>query len=71
MGFTEHWIERRPVPLVLTDTEIVEFMIDNVDSALWCGGVWEIDCDYRVVSGYEGLRETIGLAAAYVKEDNQ
>lgn len=69
------WTERRPVPLDLTDTEILDWLSNYCDQALYtrptaeCRGGFTLYCDdIRTTS--PTLREAACLAAAKWKEAN-
>ena len=73
--FKQHWTEPRPAPLVMTDTEILDWLNE------WCDGyeytyptkthsaVFTLNCVDMKVSG-SSLREAVQLAAAKWKEAN-
>lgn len=72
----EHWTEHRPVPLNLSDTEILDWMTEYCDQAVYnrptpayCGG-FTLYCDDIKTQG-ETLREAVCLAAAKFKEVNR
>ena len=75
-NWKELWIERRPAPLNLTDTEILDWLGEYCDQAVYnrpaphrCGG-FILYCDETRTTG-STLRETACLAAAKWKEANE
>lgn len=74
--FLEHWTERRPAPLDMTDTEILnwenEYVIDSVrmrPTAHHLGGITLYVSGISPTQG-ETLREAVCLAAAKFNEIN-
>jgi hypothetical protein len=73
--FAELWTEPRPAPLVMTDTEILDWLNE------WCDGyvytyptkthnaLFTLYCVDMKVSG-QSLREAVQLAAAKKTEEN-
>lgn len=74
----EAWTEKRPVPLDLSDKEVLDWIGEYADQVVWnCGtdehvGCWNVYCDEldRPVNG-KTLREAVKLAAAKLREINE
>ena len=74
--WAELWIERRPAPLTLTDTEILDWLGEYCDQAVYTRptpeytGGFTLYCDEIKAKG-PTLREAVCLAAAKLDEVNQ
>ena len=75
-NWKELWIERRPAPLDLSDKEILDWLAEYCDQAVYnhptphYGGGFTLLCDEIKTSG-PTLREAVCLAAAKWKEVNE
>lgn len=76
MGWKELWTERRPTPLNLSDTEILDWLGEYCDQAVYnrpspqYRGGFTLYCDEISTSGAT-LREAVCLAAAKLDELNE
>ncbi len=75
-NWMEVWIERRPAPLDLSDTEILDWLNEYCDQAVYnrptprYRGGFTLYCDELKITGAT-LRETVCFAAAKWKELNE
>ena len=73
--FAEHWTEKRPAPLVMTDKEVLDWLGKHAHKAEWMRGTdeyvghWNLYADDLAdkVRG-DTLREVVCLAAAMLEE---
>ena len=75
MNWMAAWTEHRPAPLDLSDTEILDWLSEYCDQAVYnhptsqsCGG-FTLSCD-EIRSSASTLREAVCLAAAKWREMN-
>jgi len=75
MNWMAAWTEHRPAPLDLSDTEILDWLSEYCDQAVYnrptsqsCGG-FILYCD-EIRSSASTLREAVCLAAAKWREAN-
>lgn len=74
--WAELWIEHRPAPLALTDTEILDWLGEYCDQAVYTRptseypGGFTLYCD-EIKSSGPTLREAVCLAAAKLNETNE
>lgn len=74
--WAELWTEHRPAPLNLTDTEILDWLGEYCDQAVYIRptleylGGFTLYCD-EIKTGGPTLREAVCLAAAKLKEINE
>lgn len=75
-GWSNAWTEHRPAPLNLTDTEILDWLNEYCDQAVYnrptpeYRGGFTLYC-YDVRTNGRTLREAVCLAAARWKEANE
>lgn len=69
-GFNKHWTERRPNPLTMTDTEIIDW-IDEYSDKLDFRSIWRLHCFGTQVIEGKTVREVVTLAAAHYAEENE
>ena len=75
-NWMETWTERRPAPLNLSDSEILDWLSEYCDQAVYtrptqqCRGGFTLYCD-EIRSSAVTLREAVCLAAAKWKEVNE
>ncbi len=72
------WTEKRPAPLDLSDKEVLDWIGEHAEQAVWSPGTdertgcWNIYCDeFDGPARGKTLREAVKLAAAKLKEINQ
>ena len=76
MNWTTAWTERRAAPLNLSDTEILDWLSEYCDKAIYKRptpqslGSFTLYCD-EIRSSASTLREAVCLAAAKWKEVNE
>lgn len=76
MSWMAAWTEHRPAPLDLSDTEILDWLSEYCDQAVYtrptqqCRGGFTLYCD-EIRSSAATLREAVCLAAAKWKEVNE
>ena len=76
MSWLAVWTEHRPAPLDLSDTEILDWLSEYCDQAVYtrptqqCHGRFTLYCD-EIRSSAVTLREAVCLAAAKWKEVNE
>ncbi|MGH8761773.1 MAG: hypothetical protein ACREUR_00885 [Nitrosospira sp.] len=74
--WAELWTEHRPAPLTLTDTEILDWLGEYCDQAVYTRptaeylGGFTLYCD-EIKSSASTLREAVCLAAAKLNETNE
>lgn len=73
--FMDAWTERRPAPLNMSDTEILEWMDEYCDQAVYNKPTAEVRGGFTIYSAdiktnQPTLREAVCLAAAKLKEEN-
>lgn len=74
--WAESWIEHRPAPLILTDTEILDWLGEYCDQAVYnrptpeYTGGFTLYCN-DIKTSAATLRATVCLAAAKWKEANK
>lgn len=75
-SWSKAWIERRPAPLNLTDTEIVDWLNEYCDQVIYScptpeyRGGFTLYC-YDIRTRGHTLRDAVCLAAAKWKEANE
>lgn len=67
----EHWTERRPAPLVLTDTEILDFL-EKYFTGITRGDANRVILDIDNMTTREwSIRQAACLAAAKIEEESK
>lgn len=74
--FAEAWTEQLPVPLDLTDSEIVDWLANKCDQAVYTQPTRETAGGWAIHSGHikakhRQFRDAVCLAAAMWKEANR
>lgn len=74
--FTQAWTKQQPVPLDMTDTEILDWLANECDQAVYTRPTWEVAGGWSIHSGnikakHRQLRDAVCLAAAMWKEANR
>jgi hypothetical protein len=76
VAYKLHWTEPRVEPLVMTDTEILDWMSEYFDEIVYVGptefsnGGFTLHC-YGIKTNAPVLREVVQLAAAKYQQENE
>jgi hypothetical protein len=68
--FKQHWTEHRPEPLVMTDTQLMDFQDQYVISATRNPGLCVLICEEIGTVMAPTYRKALSLAAAILEEEN-